>query len=190
MLGIRYTRTLLGYKGEEFADLLGTNKSTLSLWESGKRRIPEEKKREIWNLFGCPVELLDLELSLEEKTKVYQLICEKGLINDSYNIRIEENKNKEFNDFINRLYITIQSEPEIFEILKRVYDLCQKPNGKAAVNLLVLAARQYYKITTACDYVTTDNEKEDRINGKFYKNDPVLVTIFNMLQIAFPKENE
>lgn len=52
---VRAAREEAGMTQERLADLLGMSDSGLTLWESGKRRIPLDQLREIGRLTGKPM---------------------------------------------------------------------------------------------------------------------------------------
>ncbi len=63
---IRAERVRLGWSQENLARILFSNQSSISEWERGERRVPDEMAREMARLFGCSVEYL-LGLSNERE---------------------------------------------------------------------------------------------------------------------------
>ena len=88
MNGMKFIRSYLYISSESLAEMLGVSRSLVSMWENGKKPIPEGRKEKIAEIFGVPKDELD-ELTEEKQLEIMKRDIYYNLEGDYYSFSPE-----------------------------------------------------------------------------------------------------
>ena len=153
MNGIAYFRKLLNMSGEEFGNVCGVTKATISKWEKNRCGLPKTKQDKISEILCCPYELLFKEIDVESSLTIVDAamaFCRKNNIEITDDLKCEmdairyENEVLQNAERVRKISNMVQTNPELLESLERIVKIIDRPNGKAVMNILIAAGEEYF----------------------------------------------